>query len=278
MPENRAEPRNLIFLHIPKAAGSTLQAVINRQYDDDDVYRITTEPSVKASVATFRDLPRSRRMKIRCVMGHGPFGLHQDLVGSTEYVTLLRDPVSRIISLYHYACRTEGHRHHDVIEKEDMSLRDYVTSGMNEVEIRNGMTRQIAGLTDEVSNQKALEQARQNLRGHFGVVGLVERFDESLLLMKHRYGWGKVVYRRHRTGIGRPKKEDIPDRTLREIRRRNHLDRRLYRFAKGHLEERLKESNLGRELWWHRLRCRLYSLTWRWKAKAKKSVRALVFQ
>jgi hypothetical protein len=274
MPENREEPRNLIFLHVPKAAGSTLRAVVARQYKDDHIYRITTDPSVKASIAAFRDLPRSKRKKIRCVMGHGPFGLHRDLIGFTEYVTLLRDPVSRIISLYYYA-RRSGHRHHEVITEKDMSLHDYVTSGMNE-EIQNGMTRQIAGLVDEVPDRDALEQAKNHLSDHFGVVGLVEHFDESLLLMKRQYGWGQVAYRRRRVGKGRPRKEDISEETLHEILERNRLDQELYHFVRKRFKNSLSGIDLEEELRWHQLKCRGYSIIGYWLDGARKAVRMFV--
>ena len=250
---------------------------MKRQYDDDNIYLITKEETfVRSNTVSFRDLPRSKRMETQCIMGHASFGLHRDLIGSTEYVTLLRDPVNRIISLYYYARRAEGHRHHEVIREEDVSLHDYVTSGINEVEIRNGMTRQIAGLTDELPDRHALKQAKQHLRDYFGVVGLVERFDESLLLMKRQYGWGQVAYRRRRVGKGRPRKEDISEETLHEIRERNRLDWELYRFAKERFENSLSEIDLEEELRWHQLKCRMYSEVGRWIDGARKVVRMFV--
>ena len=38
------------------------------------------------------------------------------------------------------------------------------------------------------------ERAKENLRRHFSVVGLSERFEETLALMKLRFGWKLKSY------------------------------------------------------------------------------------
>ena len=48
-----------------------------------------------------------RRKALRMVMGHFAFGLHDMIDGSKTYLTILRDPVERILSLYFHARNEE---------------------------------------------------------------------------------------------------------------------------------------------------------------------------
>jgi hypothetical protein len=63
------------------------------------------------------------------------------------------------------------------------------------------------------------------------VVGLFERFDESLALMKLRFGWKLQRYSSFNVTRARPKKRDLPRSTLDLIAEKNRFDVALYDFA-----------------------------------------------
>ena len=86
--------------------------------------------------------------------------------------------------------------------------------------------------------------AKQNLREHFAVVGLVERFDESLLLLKQAFGWRNVYYMRHNVTQDRPRQGELPAETLELIRQHNQLAMELHHFARTLFETQLKQSGL----------------------------------
>jgi hypothetical protein len=190
-------------------------------------------------------------------MGHGSFGLHDALVGPTRYITLLRDPIERIISNYYYVRRTPEHRLHDTLYKEEWSLREYIEESGNH-QLSNGMTRATAFHTTGQIGESTYEQALHNLRKHFAVAGTVEQFDASLLLMKHKLGWSNVYYRRHNVTNDRPGKEDIPDDTRRIIREKNQYDLRLHSHVQSNLERQLKSLNLSSERRKLYVQCALY--------------------
>ncbi len=261
-------PRNIIFLHIPKTGGGTLAPVIQRQFSDHEVQTIDVTPSVEQSIREFRELPQEERGKIRCVTGHASFGLHKDLLGDTEYVTLVRDPVERIISNYYYIRRTPGHRSYDSVVGQEMSLREFVESGVN-AQVENGMTRSISGDSYTQPDRTTLKQAKSNLREHFGVVGITERFDESLVVMKRRYGWKRVGYVKRNVTRSRPTKEDIEDETHHLIESKNQLDLELYEYGVSLFEEKLEMvDDLEEELSLLRFECWLRDI----KKKARQAV------
>jgi len=63
------------------------------------------------------------------------------------------------------------------------------------------------------------------------VVGLSERFEESLALMKLRFGWKLQRYSSFNVTRTRPRKADIPQSTLDLIAERNSFDISLYECA-----------------------------------------------
>lgn len=265
--------QNLIFLHIPKAAGSTLRAIIRRQHSDSQVHVVSSVSDLQQSISQFRNLPQSERAEIRCLMGHGTYGLHDVLSGSTEYLTMFRRPVNRVISNYYYVRRSPEHRLYEKITEGEMSLHEYVSSGVNPV-LDNQMVREVTGMKDgdEKPDEETLQQAKSNLDEQFGVVGLVERFDESLLLMKRRYGWSDVSYRKRNVTSNRPEKEDLPASLIQEIEERNYLDTELYQYAARELNQELQQTQLDNELRLLRFQCWLRTK----KSEVRKNIKHLL--
>lgn len=240
----------LIFLHIPKAAGTTLYAILRREYGQRHTYTIDGG-RVRESVEAFKALPPEARAQVRLLMGHMPFGLHAYLPHAAPYVTLLRDPVERIISHYYFIRRTPHHYLYEAVAGQGLSLHEYVTSGLSD-ELDNGQVRLLAGPTPAGAAQGGasarLARAEKNLAVHFAVVGLSERFDESLLLMRRALAWRHwPLYFRRNVAASKPSPLQVPAETLAAIRDRNALDLALYRRACDRFEEAVAAAGAGLE-------------------------------
>ncbi len=242
----------LIFVHIPKAAGTTMHQIIDRQYKRDEVYTIAGD-RVQDSINEFISLPEESRRRVRCLKGHMPFGLHRWVPNEPVYFTILRDPVDRIVSEYYFVLNNPAHKFHSTLVSRNMSLLDYV-DWLSEINDVNRQTRWISGLVaiDEItppySEQvppDALAVAEENLRNAFAVAGVVEYFDEVLLLMRRLLGWRYIYYTKANVTKNRPSHSDIPPQVAEVIASRNELDVELYRFAKRNLEYRLREEGDG---------------------------------
>ena len=86
-----------------------------------------------------------------------------------------------------------------------------------------------------------LLKAKENLQ-YFSVVGLTERFEESLALMKLRFGWKLESYSSFNITRTRPKKRDLPQSTLDLIAERNRFDIELYECAAQIFEEAINKN------------------------------------
>ncbi|MBI4530369.1 MAG: sulfotransferase family 2 domain-containing protein [Candidatus Latescibacteria bacterium] len=263
--KDRIGEMSLIFLHIPKAAGTTLHSILNREYRSQGIFTINGR-QVKKSVKEFMNLPYEQRAKIRLLKGHMSFGLHKLLPNPSVYITMLRDPVDRIISHYYFVLRTPQHRLYERVTSQNMSLEEYVSSGIS-TEVNNGQTRLLSGAGGGIGfgecSGELLELAVRNIRDHFAVVGFSERFDETLILMKRVIDWRHLpFYIKQNVTKERPSVEGIPRRTISTIEKYNELDCELYASAKRSFEETLTGYRLNKEFVKFVVLNRVYQTVW----------------
>jgi hypothetical protein len=223
----------VIYLHIPKTAGTTLHHIIDRQYEPAESHVIDRHD---VGIEEFKGLSPVRRARIRMLRGHIPFGLHRYIPGPATYVTVLRDPIERLISYYYFVRGNPKHYLHDYALLRRMTLRRYVESRVS-LATDNFQTRIISGAWTNVGygecDEATLALAQRNLVQHFAVVGLAEQFDQTLLLLKRRFGWRNVFYSRRNVTQGRPPRDSLSQETLAVLRQHNRLDLELYRYAQA---------------------------------------------
>jgi hypothetical protein len=233
----------IIFIHIPKTAGSTLLRIMEREYGDAMFH---VGPSEPVTIDRLLSLPPDRLARLRAVAGHLPFGLHELLDRPATYVTLLRDPVERIVSHFAYSARTPASPLHAQVEAAGHDLARYVSEAPAAAYFNNGQTR-LLGATDPRTSapatQDTLVRAKENLSRYFSVIGTTERFDESLRLMADAFGWSMPPYRREKVSQNRP--ERVTKEQVRAIIERNELDAELYTFAAERLSSAVSSRGGG---------------------------------
>ena len=216
---------------------------MEKQYSRETIYSISGN-RVEESIREFKQLDENARSRISVLKGHMSFGLHTYLPGPSTYITFLRDPVDRVISLYYFVLRTPQHFAHEAVTRATMSLEDFVTSGVMR-QTDNDQTRLLSGVGAEAGfgdcTRQMLSKAQENLRTFFDVVGLVERFDETLILLKRTFGWGWPFYVRRNVTKSRPYRKVPPSRVIDLISQRNHLDLELYQYARKIMQKQLQQ-------------------------------------
>ncbi len=214
----------VIFLHLPKTAGTTVNRLIEWEYPLKEMYSV--DPVLfQWSAAHLRALPPERLRKIRMFKGHMAFGLHEILPQKATYITVLRDPVDRVISAFYFMRSYKLHPLYWKMRRQNWSLEDFVRNAQRD----NVQSKIVAGANyEEPCTREIAETAKDNLRNHFSIVGLSARLEESLALMKLRFGWKLNSYSSFNITRSRPKKRDLPQGTLDLIHQKNAFDIELY--------------------------------------------------
>lgn len=239
----------LIFLHIPKAAGTTLNKIIDRQFKGNAIFANNKvvrselgddwkkhDPIHREEIAKkhLQSLSSEEKKSIKLLRGHMEFGWHSYFENSCTYITFLRNPIERVISQYYYIKRLKGHKLEQIISDENLSLSDFVERGLSVV-TDNGMTRKIAGLSDNVGFQQydrgLLDVAKQNIEKHFKFVGISEHFDESLMILGDVLGWKNLHYYNRNVTVNRTKALTIEQSEIDKVKKHVDLDLELYDFA-----------------------------------------------
>jgi hypothetical protein len=256
----RQRPALLVFVHVPKTAGSTLRSVLNMNEPG---------PRSRALGNVFKggggiDRTVMARMQkgegpdlagVGIVRGHFPLGIREFLPDhlpkrrELQCFTFLRDPVERILSHY-YAIR-DRREGEDEAGKYALSalppeptLDDALAAGYVHDNLH---TRMLCGDPEPFGEvtEEMLAAAKRNLSEELVVFGLTERFDESLVLAKRRLDLRAILYRSSgRVNPERPRGDEVPAELRRTAESANRYDIELYRHAKELFESELESRDL----------------------------------
>ena len=221
----------LFFTHIPKTAGTSfLWGVLYENYNNSEIL----EPK------GIRELMKLYNDEVRIIREHLPFGMHLFIRKKPKYYTILRNPVERGISHYYFVKNSENHHYKSIHERYTLKqffnkskIQRYRFISHSHL-IDNMQTRFIAGLGNNFYGRNSkimLDKAKKNLEKYFPIIGIKERFNDSVKLFINYYNLHdfREIYKK--TTQNKPVLESLDDDT-REILFENHkLDIQLYEFA-----------------------------------------------
>lgn len=220
--------RILLYLHIPKTAGTTMNSILKQQYSQSETFNYFSG-DYKEFLTNLKENVENNP-KLKCVTGHYQFGIHKYIPRTFTYATMLRHPIERVLSTYYFLRRDRTHPLYRTIKK--ISLKQFVLSESLGAKylVYNTQTTFLSG--QYPSDSTSLEQAKENLKKYFSIVGITENFDESIFLMKREFGWVDINYRPINVTNNRPKIQDVSEEVIEMIKSKNIFDFELYEYAK----------------------------------------------
>lgn len=242
----------LIFMHIPKAGGTTLQHIIAQNYLPNHIVHANSY-QIKKNPACLYHVKRKMRP---VVMGHFErSSILYSLLCDRPVVhfTMFREPVQRVLSHYRNLQGNVVDDHSQ--EGEKMTLAQYASSEMNE--IQNRQTLRILGDSSRAAQLQSLndpdplfQEAKQVLEHEFSLFGITEQYTPFLIMAQKVLNWENILYRRKNVSIQKPRLDaakehsEIDKQALKIIRERNQLDMRLYDFACQLFDKRYQELGI----------------------------------
>lgn len=224
--------RPLLFLHIPKASGTTVRKHLEHVWGRHavrGVYGRTAELALAAE-----PLPGP---PVRAVFTHGRVGC---LLAHPQAprATMLRDPVDRVLSQYRMARTWPDHALHGAAMT--MTPVEFARARLDDDHVE-GQTWMLS--QTEVGQDRAarpisvlLQEARANLDA-MSFVGLSERFDESLALLCLDLGIEPSPYARRNTSLDRAG-DELEQHDRDAIAEVQPADMELYRQAVDRFSDR----------------------------------------
>jgi len=234
------EEEVFIFIHIFKTGGNTLTQEIEKNFPAEQVYARQGERILTAD--------RAGLARYRYATGHYPYSVHQFFPSRPLFGTMLRDPVDRALSVYGYTRSQPGDNEVHVIAR-NTTIDQFIAHERIRTHISNVMTLFLAAEPDlflsraESMNRGHLELAKKRL-SEMAFVGLTERFDESLALLRKKFGWpeGKGPIESKNVTPNPVRKRDVSNAVLRQLSEMNRLDEELYAHAREIFDKRSRNS------------------------------------
>jgi Galactose-3-O-sulfotransferase len=218
----------LAFVHIHKTAGITINWVLRRSFG---LQHCDVEPW-KKNVPFFsaNDYLYLRKLYSRTVSiaGH-KVRAYSDLdqvCPNIKYYTFLREPIIRFVSHYQYTVQF-------------MKVNIPLDTWLNKDEVHNYQIKRIVGTDD-------LDAAIKMVQEKFMFVGLVEHFDESLIMLQRKSDDYKlkISYRNKNVSSNNSIKNRIlsDPKILKKIESANRIDLEFYKFVTQELYQKYKSE------------------------------------
>lgn len=167
----------IIFLHIPRTGGISLRKTMDKVYGVGNIGRPWWGTHVEEPIN------KETREKAAWY-GHFHFGLHSHIGRPVKYITILREPVERILSEYKRNRYREryGWTPLDLVRSDDKNA--IVLAG------NNLMVRMLSGSNPNTRlDGKHVGVALENLRNHFIFIGFTHRYSDVEAFVCEQLGW-----------------------------------------------------------------------------------------
>ncbi len=249
--------RPIIFLHIPKTAGTTIRHLLSLGFGRDEVLDLDlTRPR---EVELWQTLSGETLRRYRLIAGHFRYDFIVAKVPQGRIFTFLRDPIERCLSLFPFLKERAARGMLATPERNELmrgiSFEEFVFSDHELVQQQrdNPHIRFLGGLPcpPERSPEEMLALAKQRLAA-MDFFGIVEQMPESISMLCAFLGLRphSEIFSINR-GRRRRIREEVDAKLLNRLEETNRYDMELYEYAQDLFQKRWDNwlAEVARQSW-----------------------------
>jgi hypothetical protein len=231
--------KKLCFLHLPRTGGTAVREdILFPNFPGWQICSVNYDPQLQPFEGAHDPLRWSfiRRAGIRILAGHMPFGFTSRFPGRFEYITFLRNPVSRAISDYHFSRMNPSNPASGAAQR--LSLIDFVkqSHGLSNNCYARWLSNAVFGAA-YASESEMLRAALRNL-SEFSFIGLTEQFESAVHELCRRYDLTQYGTTSRNRNDATPQGFAVSNEELHVLERCNELDLAIYQHVCRELEFR----------------------------------------
>lgn len=239
---NDAAPRRFFFIHVQKAAGTSLVFRLRRHFGRAAIYPPESDRGNTILVDDLLDRWRTHRDEIVVVTGHFPLCTVDMLGASFTTFTVLREPIERTLSyLRHHRDRTpeDAGKPLEAIYDDPFRFQGFIHNHMVKMFSLTPEEHTAGMLTPVQFTPSHLARAKENL-AMVDVVGLQERFTDFCAELSGRFGWALG----DEPTLNRTQPFAVSESFRARIAEDNAMDVELYAFAQQLVARRRAASGV----------------------------------
>ncbi|THF79522.1 hypothetical protein [Cohnella fermenti] len=215
----------LLYVHIPKTAGTSVAAMFHEQFQEK--LGVVDMGNREHWLNVLKLLP----CRYDCLIGHFAYGLHAELARSCEYASMMRNPIAAMVSYHSYIVRRTDHPLHACMG--DGSLEHFLSLPAETLAVfRNYQTAMLTGKPGA-----SAEETIRLIEREYPIVGTVEQLEETVFLLQQRYGWGDIHMRRENVGNSAVQRNKLRPTEYRRIAELVGVDLMVYAYVRARMEK-----------------------------------------
>lgn len=247
----------MFFMHVEKTAGTSLVSLLRSAFDES---KICPQPPFGTWTWRAQEVPG-----YSLYWGHFTADFIEEMDPRGSRITMMRDPVDRIVSLYdywrshrwsHIRSALPPHPYNGPLIAKSGNLASFLTTDVEFVRERiyNRVARQLLGRRFEMlwpDQGRVIAESIKALEG-FGWVGIVELFEPSVVLLSAALGLDESRFS-ERANPTHVRSDDDPvyerieptiptEEELERILEGNRIDIALYTEGRKAVEDRIRLS------------------------------------
>lgn len=230
----------IMFDHLPKCAGTSVQSLLARLYPAERIAPFVSTFSASTSLRLYTQYD--------VVCGHFSGRVALNAPFPLKLITVVRDPVERVLSYFHYIRGLEAEGGASELLR-GMELEDFVRSrSVAAGAIPNWFCIHFADSIGNVTSADDLLPQALTALDYYDLIGICEDIDQTAKRIVDLCGGDESGIGHDNVTEGRPRREEIDPATIRAIETTNSLDVEFYKRAQERFYEGVRPSRSRAEL------------------------------